>query len=182
MSAYGASPLLRVSPSNLPTMLEPIFSRRRCTSRILAGALLAMATPVGACYDYVPMRTSSSTLVGREVELALTDSGAVVQGRMIGAGSTAIDGTLLGDSTGHYLIAARQVRRRGADPAPWTGERLAIAHPLVSSISARQLAKRRTTLTVVGVVAGLIAARAAIRGLGGSNAGKGGVGVGQPPQ
>ena len=140
---------------------------RRTLALLSALSLL----PSAACYDYIPARASPSTLVGQSVELALTDSGSVIEASKIGPQSTAIGGRYLGDSAGYHLVAASFVRRRGADPAPWSGERLAIARPLVSSVNVRRLSNRRTALVTVGVVAGVFAARAAIQGLGGSNAG-----------
>ena len=141
------------------------------TRRLALAGLASAAVAAGGCYDYLPVRQSSTTLPREEVELALTDSGAVVLSRDIGPASTAIDGTLVGDSAGRFTIAVRQVRRRDADPAPWRGERIAVPHALVASVRTRQLSRTRTLLTSVGVVAGVILARTAIAHGGGSNAG-----------
>jgi hypothetical protein len=142
-------------------------ARRSALAVGLAGAAVA----AGGCYDYLPVRQSSSTLPGGEVELALTDSGAVVLARDIGPSSTAIDGTLVGDSAGRFTIAVRQVRRRDADPAPWRGERIGVPHALVASLRTRQLARTRTVLATVGTAAALVLVRTAIAHGGGSNAG-----------
>jgi hypothetical protein len=144
------------------------------TAAWLAGAAVA----AGGCYDYVPVRQAPTALPKEEVELALTDSGAVVLARDIGPASTAIDGTLVGDSAGRFTIAVRQVRRRDADPAPWRGERIAVPHAFVASVRTRQLSRTRTVLAGVGAVAGVILARTAIAHGGGSNAGSGSPGGG----
>ena len=139
----------------------------------LAVGLASAAVAAGGCYDYFPVRQSSTTLPREEVELALTDSGAVVLARDIGPASTAIDGALVGDSAGRFTIAVRQVRRRDADPAPWRGEQIAVPHALVASVRTRRLARTRTVLASVAAVAGVILARTAIAHGGGSNAGGG---------
>jgi hypothetical protein len=137
------------------------------TAAWLAGAAVA----AGGCYDYVPVRQAPTALPKEEVELALTDSGAVVLARDIGPSSTAIDGTLVGDSAGRFTIAVRQVRRRDADPAPWRGERIAVPHALVASVRERRLARTRTALASAAAAAGVVLARVAHAHGGGSNAG-----------
>ena len=148
-------------------------------ARLAAVAGLALA---GGCYDYLPTSAGPSALSKQEVELALTDSGAVVLARDIGPAGTAIDGALVGDSAGRFEIAVRQVRHRDADPAPWRGERIGVPHALVASVRTRQLSRTRTTLAAVGMVAGVILARTAIAHGGGSNSGKSGIGVQPGPK
>ncbi|WP_158508788.1 hypothetical protein [Gemmatirosa kalamazoonensis] len=145
------------------------------------GVLLTLVTAAG-CYDYVPLSTGAERPAA-EVELTLTDSGAVVLARDIGRASTAIDGTLVsGGDASAYTIAVRQVRRRDDDPAPWRGEHIVVPRPLVAEVRERRLSRTRTALATVGTAAGVLLARAAIRGLGGSNAGQSGPGTNPGPK
>jgi hypothetical protein len=155
------------------------FTRRPVARAVV---LLAAALAEGACYDYVPLHSSQAPVAGSDVQLVLTDSGSVIEARTVGPASTAIEGTYVADSAGHYIISVKQVNRRDADPTEWRGEHLAVPQPLVANVTERKLSRTRTVLTSVGLVIGAFAARAAIKSFGGSNSGKSNGGTGQSPQ
>src|SRR5258705_1050638 len=83
--------------------------------------LLALCALLGvACYEYLPAGNSSS-LIAQRVQLALTDSGSVAMASKVGPSVEAIEGTLIADSVGTYIVAVKVTRgRRGAE-VDWRG-------------------------------------------------------------
>ena len=149
---------------------------RRLVGSIIAGLLGCAA---GGCYGYVtPPRGAS--LIGREAQLQLTDSGAVVLASTIGPAAAAVTGRIVADSELVYVMSLTSVRQRSGDETPWRGERIAVPHTLVTNADARRFSPSRTALFSSVISVGLIAARQAFHGLG-SGGGGGGIGrSGQP--
>ena len=143
------------------------------TGRIVAAGL---AVGLCGCYGYMaPPRGES--LVGREAQLALSDSGAVVLAAAIGPAAESITGRVVTDSGGAYIVALSTVRRRDGDETVWRGERVLVPHALVLDVGQRRFSASRTALFGGVVSAGLLAARLAFQGHG-SGGGGGGVGGG----
>lgn len=148
--------------------------------RPLAALGVALLATAGGCYEYRPA-AAGAVPMGRAVEVELTDSGSVVVARTVGPAVEAIAGTLVADSADELVLAVARVRRRDAGASPWGGERVRVPRPLVARVRTRQLSRTRSVLAGAAVAAGLLAARAAFAGLGGSNAGRGqGPGSGSP--
>jgi len=147
----------------------------RCRHAVVLAACLAS----GACYGYVAPPQGAS-LVGRETQLELTDSGAVVLASTIGPAATAIVGRLMSDTGSVYVISLSSVRQRSGEETTWRGEHVAVPHALVMSADTKRFSLPRTALFSGVVSVGLIAARQAFHGLG-SAGGGGGIGrSGQP--
>jgi len=138
-------------------------------------ATAASLVCVCGCYGYIaPPRGQS--LVGREVQLSLTDSGSVVLASAIGPSAESITGRIVVDTAATYVVSLSSVRRRGGDETEWRGERVLVARTLITDIGARRFSPTRTALFSGVVSAGLVAARFAFQGRG---SGGGGGGVGQ---
>ena len=147
----------------------------RVVHAILTGLLAAAA----GCYSYVAPATGTA-LTGRETQLQLTDSGAVVLASTIGPSASAIIGRLVADTGSIYVMSLTSVRQRGGEETGWRGEHVAVPHALVMSADTRRFSISRTALFSSVVSAGLIAARQAFHGLG-TGGGGGGIGrSGQP--
>jgi hypothetical protein len=125
---------------------------------------------VGACYEYLPAR-DSATLIGRRVQLSLTDSGTVAMGRQAGPSVEAIEGDLVADSGGTYIVRVMLTRTRNGAETDWRGERLNVSHALVSSFAERRLSRSRSSFAGALMTAGIVAATVGLRGDGGSTGG-----------
>ena len=134
----------------------------------LAGCGSALVT--AGCYGYYAT-PNDSHLVGRRVQVALTDSGSVVLAPQIGPARESLEGRLVGDSGGVYVMSVLSTRKRDGDETDWRGERLTIARPLVTEIAERRFSFGRTALaSVLGTVA-FVAAQQAFSGRGGTSGG-----------
>ena len=128
-----------------------------------------------ACYGYVaPPRGAS--LAGRDAQLSLSDSGAVMLASSIGPAAEGITGRVVSDSGSAYVVALFAVRRRDGDETAWRGEQLVVPRAFVIDAGQRHFSPTRTALFSGIVSAGLLAARLAFQGRG---SGGGGGGVGQ---
>ena len=136
---------------------------------VLAPAALAL---VGGCYGYYTAPDLGGTrLVGRRVQLLLSDSGSVMLTPQLGPSNDAVSGTLLDESADTYTVSVLSVRRRDGDESDWRGERLAIPRPLVSQIAERKFSPGRTALASIFTTVALVAAQQAFSGRGGTGGG-----------
>lgn len=149
-------------------------------SRMARGhAALVAACLIGSgCYGYVAPPHGAS-LTGRETQLQLTDSGAVVLASTIGPAATAIVGRMVSDTGSVYVMSLISVRQRGGEETAWRGEHVAVPHALVMSADTKRFSLSRTALFSGVVSVGLMAARQAFHGLG---TGGGGGGIGRSGQ
>jgi hypothetical protein len=137
--------------------------------------VVASFVGLGGCYGYVaPPRGTS--LVGREAQLWLSDSGAVVLASTIGAAAVSVTGRVVADSGAAYVVALSSVRHREGDETSWRGEPVLVARALVVDAGTRRFSPSRTALFGSLASAAFIAARQAFIGRG---SGGGGGGVGQ---
>jgi hypothetical protein len=145
--------------------------------RRIVVAALALST---GCYAYVPP-TNDTSLAGREVQLSLSDSGAVVLASTIGPSAEVINGRVLRENPTSLLVAVSSVRRRAGNESQWTGEPLTVPRILVNNAGERRFSPSRTALFSGAIAVGLVAVRQAFQGRGGSGGG-GRVGGGTSPQ
>lgn len=132
-------------------------------------AILGAALTAG-CYEYVSTPVTTS-LVGRRVQLSLTDSGAVALARQVGPSVEAVEGALLADSGGVYVLGVAITRARSGAETDWRGERVVVPHSLVSSFAERRFSTSRTTFAGALMTVGVVAITAALRGGGDSSGG-----------
>lgn len=146
--------------------------------RRLAATIAASVVGLCGCYGYVaPPRGSS--LVGREAQLWLSDSGAVVLASKIGPAAESITGRVVTDSASGYVVSLASVRQRDGDETLWHGEYVLVDRTLITEAGARRFSPSRTALFSGILSAGLVAARLAFGGHG-SGGGGGGIGGAQP--
>jgi len=138
-----------------------------------------MAAGVGACYGYYP--TAGAQPSGREVQLTLTDSGAVVLAAQIGPAAEAISGHVQTDSANRFVLAVSDVRQRDGNEVSWKGERIVVPRSLIARVEERRFSRGRTGLFSGAVAVALVSLRQAFHGTGGSSPGSGlpGGGVGK---
>ena len=128
--------------------------------------LLAAAVPVlSGCYGYYAS-PNANAVVGRRVQLALSDSGSVMLASQLGPSSNAVEGRLLADSGNLFLLSVVGVQRRDGNGSEWKGEQVAIPHPFVTTVAERRFSIGRTALASVLTGVALVAAQQAFSGLG----------------
>ncbi len=133
--------------------------------------LVALCALMSAgCYEYLPASRAAS-LIGQRVQLSLTDSGMVALSRQVGPSVESIEGSLVADSAGAYLVAVALTRARGGVETDWRGERVTVAHSLVASTARRQFSRSRSTFAGALMTAGIVAVTAGLRGGGESSGG-----------
>jgi hypothetical protein len=134
-----------------------------------------LAVPVliflGGCYGYYP--TTGPAPRGRDVEVTLSDSGAVALSRQIGPSAEAVRGRFATDSDNTLVLAVTGVRQRDGNDVDWKGERLAIPRLLVVNVQERRFSRARTMLLGGAVLIGSVALRQAFSGSGFSFFGNG---------
>jgi hypothetical protein len=117
----------------------------------------------------------TASLAGKEAQLWLSDSGAVVLASAIGPAAAVVTGRIVADSADAYVVSLSAVRRRDGDETAWRGERVNIARSLVIDAGTKSFSVSRTALFSGIVGATLLAARQAFQGRG-SGGGGGGIG------
>lgn len=96
------------------------------------------------------------------MSVVLTDIGSTQLAPALGPASTGLEGAFVADSSGHYVVAVRQVQRRDRDPVSWRGEHVAVPHALVASVRERRLSRTRTTIAGLVAIAGAVLAGRAV--------------------
>jgi len=131
---------------------------------------------LSACYGYYP--SVSPAPAGHDVEITLTDSGAVALARQVGPSAEAIRGRIASDSANALVLAVTGVRQRDGNDVDWKGERVAIPRLLVTSVQERRFSRARTAVFGAAVAISAIALRQAFTGNGFSFLGSGTVNKG----
>jgi predicted alpha/beta hydrolase len=132
----------------------------RATRAFLLAPLLA------GCYEYRPV-TESVPVARDRVRLTLTDSGAVSLASQLGPATEEVQGRVLSDSAGAYVVSVLETRRRGGAETDWKGEQVVVPRIFVARAQQRSFSRRRTAIAALGVVAAMIVAREAFWGPGG---------------
>lgn len=130
-------------------MTVMLYRIRAC----VAGGLLLPAAQ--ACYDY--QRVETAPPPGERVSLEITDRGRVALGDRFGPGLATVEGTLVAQDGGDYVIRVARVTQVAGSSALWSGEETRLNHDYVGTLRTRTLSKLRTTLLVGGIAAGVVA-------------------------
>jgi hypothetical protein len=149
-------------PKRAPSRLtQCIFEQMNGVSRaVLLAPLLT------GCYVYRPL--SDRIPVARDrVRLTLTDSGAVSLASQLGPATEEVQGRVLTDSAGAYVVSVLETKRRGGVELDWKGEHVTVPRILVARAEERRFSRTRTLLASLAVVAVTIGAREAFWGPGG---------------
>jgi hypothetical protein len=145
------------------------MQRLSATHRTLSSLALASVLASVACYAYLPTPMSGAQ-PGSEVQLSITDSGTVVLASAIGPSVGIVDGRLLSDSGGSYLLNVTRTQRRDGTETDWRGERVVVPHELTSGIAMRRFSTGRTALFSTLATGALVAIAEAFGGNGGASA------------
>lgn len=140
----------------------------------LAAVPAASLAWVMGCYGYVAA-ARGEPLAGREAQLWLSDSGAVVLASSIGPAAESLVGRVVTDTGTVVVLAVERVRQRNGSEIEWQGERIAVSRTLIVDAGTRRFSPSRTALFSSILGAGLLAARQAFQGKG-SGGGGGGLG------
>jgi hypothetical protein len=125
---------------------------------------LALSSLAG-CYGYYATPNAGG-VVGRRVQLSLSDSGSVMLASQLGPSSNAVEGRLVADSANLFLVSVVGVQRRDGNGSEWKGENVSIPQPFVTGVAERRFSWGRTAITTVLTGAALVAAQQAFSGRG----------------
>ena len=121
---------------------------------------------LAGCYSYRPL-TTAAPVPGRQIQLALTDSGTANMAALLGPSTGFVAGRLVSDSAQTYLVSVDETRKRNGSFTDWQGENVSIPRSYVAGIQERQFSASRTAVVGVGAVAILVGLRSALWGTGG---------------
>jgi hypothetical protein len=143
----------------------------RCTPCILqimtrVVRSLVFVPLLAGCYVYRPV-TDAAPIARDRVRLTLTDSGAVSLAAQLGPATEEVQGRVVTDSGGAYVVSVLGTRRRGGPETDWKGEQVVVPRILVARAEERRFSRTRTLLASLAVVAVTIGAREAFWGPGG---------------
>ena len=148
--------------------------------RIIAAFVSLAGFGATGCYGYYQPMTSN--LTGHQLQLSITDSGAVILAPQVGFGIEAVDGRLVADSASRYIVSVSGIRRRDGLESDWRGESVNIPHALVSTVMERRFSRARTTLFAVATTIAMVAVKHAFGGAGGATSPGGSPGSGGGPR
>jgi hypothetical protein len=112
------------------------------------------------CYTLQPVRTAPE--VGAKLAVDVNDVGRVALGGMIGQEIGQIEGRLVSQEDGEYVLAVSKVRFLRGGQQVWTGEEVHVRKEHVGNTYERRFHKGRTialTAAILGGVAAVVAAQ-----------------------
>jgi hypothetical protein len=133
--------------------------------RPLAAGLACLG--LGGCYEYVRAGTPAA-LVGERVQLVLTDAGSEGLASIVGPGTGELEGRLVADSAGVYVLTLLATTTRTGVESDWRGERVLVPARFAASVLERRFSRSRTMVAGGAAAAALVGATVALRGSGGA--------------
>ncbi len=119
--------------------------------------IIALLTTAGlsACYEYVPMQSTS--ISSPRVEVLVSDRGRVELQPQLGQGVVSFEGMLERQSDSSYVMRVAEVTYINRQTNRWSGEAITVSQNAVRDIRVRRLSKKRTFLAIAGSLgAGLV--------------------------
>lgn len=150
-----------------------------CGSRRWGWLMLAVAPLFTACYVYRPV-TAPEPEPGTRLSLDLNDQGRAALVTSVGPEVTRVEGALVSNSGGEYVIQVSDVFAFHGTRSKWSGETVSFREEYVQRVREKRLSGGRTVFLVsgmLGALVGLVAGTDLI-GAGGEGDGKGGGGPG----
>jgi hypothetical protein len=142
--------------------------------------VVALATAsLASCHRYEPV-TATTVARGADVAVSLTDYGTANLGRLLGLGVGTVEGSLLTVSDSAYTVSVQLVRQRNGVETFWRGEQVAIPRGDVAELRERRLARGKSALATVAVLAAALGALEAFVGGGSGSQPPDGTGSGGP--
>jgi hypothetical protein len=142
----------------------PRYRRQLLRFSLRFSLLVPLLALPGACYGYYPV--TGATPTGRDVQLTLTDSGAVILAPRIGPSADMLYGRVAGDSASAMLLALTAVHQRDGNEVDWKGEHVAVSRPLIARLDERRFSRARTAVFGTALAVALIAIRQGFQGKG----------------
>lgn len=141
--------------------------------------LLAAGVVASGCYAYnAPSVHDSETLMGRQVQATLTDSGSVVLASKVGPSVEQLRGSIVAEDLTSLSFAMDESVHRDGTGAPWRQEVVLVPRPLVRQIEVRAFSPSRTALAAfLTSVALLGVERGFLKGGGANASGTGQTGI-----
>jgi hypothetical protein len=141
-------------------------------NRVLRTAATVVAGVIASgCYAYTtPHVGDAETLVGRQVQATLTDSGSVVLAAKVGPAVEQLRGTVVAQDLTSLSVAMDESVHRDGTGAPWRQEVVQVPHPLIREIDIRGFSPTRTLFAAFLTSAALIAVEKGFLKNGGANA------------
>lgn len=106
------------------------------------------------CYESLPLRQGTAPTAVR-VEFVLNDQGRAALSDKLGPAVQKIEGEVVDQNDGSYVLSVYRVTSFDGNSAAWTGERVNVAKEQTSGYQVRRLSRTRTTLLAAGVLAGV---------------------------
>src|SRR2546422_995436 len=142
-------------------------------------AMVALAPLVGACYVYAPVATPEPQ-PGVRLALDLSDQGRVALVTSVGPDVARVEGTLVSDTGGQYVMRIAEVFGIQGTRTRWTGETVSLPQEYVKRVRERKLSRGRTVFAVAGLVGSMVGilAGTGLAGFGSGGDDRAGSGVG----
>jgi hypothetical protein len=119
---------------------------------------IAASVLVTGCYVLQPVTSTGPTPpVGTKVALDVNDVGRVALGGSIGPEIGRIEGRLLSQENGEYVVAVSLVQFLRGGEQTWTGEQVRIKKEYVGTTYERRFHKGRTIALSTAIAGGLLA-------------------------
>ena len=116
-------------------------------------SMVAMLAAAQGCYEYVPVDSTSST-VGKLVELKITDPGRVSLAPRFGAGLDRVEGRLVAQGDTDLTVNVVSVTSLEGENTKWSGESVNLNRGFIRTVRSRRVSAWKTS--VVAVAAGTI--------------------------
>ena len=107
---------------------------------------------LAGCYTYAGT-PAADVPVGREVRVALTDSGSAAVAELVGPRAATLEGRFVARAPDAFTMNVAEVTRFDGSSEGWRGERVTLPQPTVKWVQRRSFARGRTA----GLTAGLLA-------------------------
>jgi len=145
-----------------------------------SGLLIAAIPLLGACYVYEPVVTPEPA-PGMRVALDLNDQGRAALVTSVGPEAARVDGALVSDVGGEYVIQVADVVGLQGVRTKWNGETVTVRQEYVRRIRERKLSRGRTVFAIAGVLGAVVglAAGTNLAGFGSGGEDRPGSGVGE---
>jgi hypothetical protein len=126
---------------------------------------VAMLAAAQGCYEYVPVDSSSST-VGKLVELKITDPGRVGLAQRFGPGLDRVEGRLVAQGDSDLTLTVTSVTSLEGENTKWSGESVNLNRGFIRTMSSRRVSPLKTSALVIaaGAVLYFTAGKALIGG------------------
>jgi hypothetical protein len=107
------------------------------------------------CYTLEPVRTAPE--VGSKLAVDVTDVGRVALGGLIGQEIGQIEGRLVSQENGEFVLAVSKVRFLRGGQQVWTGEEVHVRKDHVATTYQKRFHKGRTIALTAVLVSGIVA-------------------------